>query len=321
MDAAALQAYAGKQMERVFHLMEETLSSDIALLNATNASILDGGGKRIRPLLTLLAAGASGEAGEDTERLAAAAELLHNATLLHDDVVDGAATRRGKPTVMSVLNAPASVLVGDYWLSRAVELILDTAPEHAFKYIRIFSRTLDDLATGEMLQLEKAGASDTTFDDYIRIIYCKTASLFEAAARCGALSAGAPEDLVEAISTYARNLGIAFQIKDDILDYVGGDIGKPAGQDLAERKMTMPLLSALASVGEGRRKEICTMLAEGGKESEIMDFVHSRDGVVKAQAVLESYIEKACAALESLPETQDKQCLCELARYSSIRTQ
>ena len=318
MDAASLQAYAGKQMERVFHLMEETLSSDIALLNETNASILDGGGKRVRPLLTLLAAGATGVAGEDTERLAAAAELLHNATLLHDDVVDGAATRRGKPTVYAVLNAPASVLLGDFWLARAVELILGVQA-HTYTYIRIFSKTLDDLAVGEMLQLEKAGACDTTFDDYIRIIYCKTASLFESAARCGALSAGAPDDRVEAVSAYARNVGIAFQIKDDILDYVGGDIGKPVGQDLAERKVTMPLLSALESVGEDRRKAIRAMLAEGGREADIVAFVREQEGVVKAQAVLESYIERACAALSILPDGPDKQCLNELARYLSIR--
>lgn len=320
MDAASLQAYAGKRMERVFHLMEETLSSDIVLLNATNASILDGGGKRIRPLVTLLSAGATGIAGEDTERLAAAAELLHNATLLHDDVVDGAATRRGKPTVMSVLNAPASVLVGDFWLARTVELILDTR-EHTSDYIRIFSKTLDDLAMGEMIQLEKSGACDTTQEDYLRIVYCKTASLFEAAARCGALSAGASGDRVEVIAGYACNLGIAFQIKDDILDYVGGDIGKPVGQDLAERKVTMPLLCAMDSAGEAWAKEVRSMLSEGGHEAEIIAFVSRQDGVLKAQAILDSYIEKACAALETLPDSQDRQLLCELARYSSIRRQ
>ena len=318
MDAASLQAYAGERMERVFHRMEETLSSDIALLNATNTSILEGGGKRIRPLLTLLAAGATGEAGEDAERLAAATELLHNATLLHDDVVDGASTRRGRPTVMSILNAPASVLVGDYWLARAMKLILSTR-EQPFRYVLIFSGTLDDLAKGEMLQLEKAAACDTTFDDYIRIVYYKTASLFEAAARSGALSAGAPEAFVEAVSAYARNVGIAFQIKDDILDYVGGDIGKPVGQDLAERKVTMPLLAALESVAEDRQKAVRAMLAEGGREAEVVAFVHEQNGLSKAQSVLESYIEKAILALEPLPATPDKHGLCELARYLSFR--
>ncbi len=320
MDAASLQACAGRQMERVFHRMEEALSSDIMLLSQTNASILDGGGKRIRPLLALLSAGASGVACEDTERLAAAAELLHNATLLHDDVVDGAATRRGRPTVMSILNAPASVLVGDFWLARAVELILDTTA-HTFQYIRIFSKTLDDLAVGEMLQLEKTDACDTTFDDYIRIIYCKTASLFEAAARCGALSAGAPEDRVEAVAAYARNVGIAFQIKDDILDYEGGDIGKPAGQDLAERKVTLPLLAALETADEDGRKAIRAKLAAGGAEDEIIAFVRSRDGIVRAQKTLEDYIEKACAALKTLPDSPDRQHLCELAQYLTIRKQ
>ena len=318
MDAAGIKAYAGDRMERVFHLMEETLSSDISLLDRTNGSILDGGGKRIRPLLTLLAAGACGGVTEDTERLAAASELLHNATLLHDDVVDGASTRRGRPTVSALLNAPASVLIGDYWLSKAVGLVLD-AKRETHRCVRIFAGTLKDLARGEMLQLEKTTSCDTSFEDYIEIVYCKTASLFEASARTGAISASAPAQWEEALSAYARALGIAFQIKDDILDYVGGDIGKPAGQDIAEQKVTMPLLAALETVSPARQQAVRQQLADGGAEAEILSFVREHGGVERAQTVLESYIAQAVEALAPLPEGTDKQCLADLARYSSIR--
>ena len=320
MDAAALKAYASQHLEGVCRLMEETLSSDVALLNATNQTVLKGGGKRIRPLLTLLSAGACGKRTPDTDKVAAAAEILHNATLLHDDVVDGAAIRRGKPTVMALLNAPASVLIGDHWLARAMRLILSTA-SHTLEYTRLFSQTLDDLAQGEILQLQKSERCDTTFADYLRIIHCKTASLFEVSARTGALSADASPEMTDALGAYAHHLGLAFQIKDDILDYKGGDIGKPVGQDLNERKVTMPLLAALEMVGEERQREIRELLAAGGHEEEILAFVLDKGGISKAQEVLESYIEKAIGSLAPLPESEPKSVLVSLARYSSIRTQ
>ena len=204
-------------MEEVSALLEASLRSDIALLDATNRSLLSQGGKRIRPVLTLLSAGACGGIVADSVRFAAAAELIHNSTLLHDDVVDGATTRRGKPTVMSILSGPASVLVGDFWLVKAIRCILD-AERYSERVIRLFAKTLSNLAEGELLQMQKASACDTTREDYIRIIYSKTASLFEASVLSGAVSADAPEEWTAALAGYARNLGIAFQIKDDIFD-------------------------------------------------------------------------------------------------------
>lgn len=317
MDIAKIKAYTSDAMERVCHLMEEALSSDIDLLNRTNRSILEGGGKRLRPLLCLLVADACGGITDDTVSYAAAAELLHNATLLHDDVVDGAETRRGKPTVMSVLNMPASVLIGDFWLTKAMEIILSAGRSH--EIIRIFAKTLSDLSQGEMLQLEKSLACDTTFEDYIRIVYCKTASLFEAGAISAALSAEAPESWREAVRSYAVNLGIAFQIRDDILDYEGGDIGKPAGQDLTEKKVTMPLLGALEEVDSAQAAEIRRRLSGDGNEAEIAAFVRRQGGIPRAQAVLETYIDKACAALDVLPETPARAYLACLARFNSMR--
>lgn len=320
MDVAGIKAYAADRMERVSRLMEEALSSDIALLSEVNASLLSGSGKRLRPLLTLLGAGACGGVTEDTERLAAAVELLHNATLLHDDVVDGARERRGRPTVSSLLNAPAAVLIGDFWLSSAVSLVLQTSCRQS-RCLQIFASTLDDLAQGEMLQLEKSVSCDTTYAEYIRIVRCKTASLFETALRCGAISTGASEAAEEALCLYGRNLGIAFQIKDDILDYVGGEIGKPVGQDLAEHKVTLPLLSAMSEMSLAEAGRIRALLCAGGAEQELRTLVLSGDGIGRAQQELEMYIDRACDALSSLPDGTDKDCLISLARYSTARKQ
>ena len=318
------KAFLAEPLEKVFALLETSLGSDIALLDATNRSLLSQGGKRIRPGLTLLAAGACGGVNDDTVRFAAAAEMIHNATLLHDDVVDGAATRRGKPTVMSLLSSPASVLIGDYWLVKAIRCILD-AERYSERAIRLFAKTLSDLAEGEMLQLEKASSCDTTREDYLRIIYSKTASLFEASVLAGAVSADAPEEWTAALAGYARNLGLAFQIKDDIFDYTGGDgLGKPVGIDLREQKITLPLLCALDTVPA---EEASTVRAMVGQISDMPDlaarvrtFVLEQGGVEKAVAEMEKHIDEAVSCLDELPQTTEKSYLAQLARFVGERT-
>lgn len=250
MTLEEVRIYLGKDWEDTDALIRSSLESDIELLNATNAAILSHGGKQLRPLISLLVARAcsGGVANADSIHYAAASELLHNATLLHDDVADSSSERRGCPTVMSLLGGAASVLIGDYWLVRAMENILASSA-HGNEVIRIFSRTLSHLAEGEMLQLQKATSGDTDEKDYLRIIYSKTASLFESSAISAAISVNATPEQVEAVRDYAVSLGIAFQIKDDIFDYSDGkDIGKPVGIDLEEQKITLPLLGALKSV-------------------------------------------------------------------------
>ena len=311
-------------MEEVSALLEASLRSDIALLDATNRSLLSQGGKRIRPVLTLLSAGACGGIVADSVRFAAAAELIHNSTLLHDDVVDGATTRRGKPTVMSILSGPASVLVGDFWLVKAIRCILD-AERYSERVIRLFAKTLSDLAEGELLQMQKASACDTTREDYIRIIYSKTASLFEASVLSGAVSADAPEEWTAALAGYARNLGIAFQIKDDIFDYAGGDgLGKSVGIDLLEQKITLPLLCALDSVPEEEASTVRAMVGQVSDMPElavkVRQFVLDHDGVDKARAEMEKYIDEAVFCLEELPQTAEKSYLAQLARFVGERT-
>jgi len=324
MDIRALKAFLAGPMEEVSALLEDSLRSDITLLDATNRSLLSQGGKLMRPMLTLLSAGACGGINADSVRFAAAAEMIHNATLLHDDVVDGAATRRGKPTVMSILSSPASVLIGDFWLVKAIRRILD-ADRYSERVVRLFAKTLSDLAEGEMLQLEKVSSCDTTRDDYLRIIYSKTASLFEASALSGAVSAGAPEEWTDALAGYARNLGIAFQIKDDILDYAGdAALGKPVGIDLKEQKITLPLLCALDSVPAAEAAEVRALVGRISDEPALADrvraFVLERDGVGQAVAEMEKYIDGAASCLEALPSSAEKPYLVELARYVGERT-
>ena len=324
MDIHPIKAYLAGPMKEVSALLEASLGSDIALLDATNRSLLAQGGKQLRPILSLLAAGACGGINPDAVRFAAASELIHNATLLHDDVVDGATTRRGKPTVMSILSGPASVLVGDFWLVRAIRCILD-AERYSERVIRLFAKTLADLAEGEMLQLQKASGGDTTREDYFRIIYFKTASLFESAVLAGAVSAEAPEEWTAALAGYARNLGLAFQIKDDIFDYTGGDgLGKPVGIDLREQKITLPLLCALDAVPAEEAAAVREMVGQISEMPDlavrIRNFVLEQNGVGKAVAEMEKCIGEAVSCLDELPPSAEKSYLADLARFVGERT-
>ena len=302
--------------------MSTLLRSDVRLLEQVNASVLQSGGKRIRPMLALLAGGAcSHRDDEEAVKVAAIVEVLHNATLLHDDVVDGSHLRRGTPTVFSLLGGGPAVLLGDYWLSKAVDTILSTKKD-PYTLIRIFAGTISDLAAGELLQMEKAESCDTTEEDYLRIIYCKTASLFEAAARSAAIAVGAPAPYVEALAKYGSALGSAFQIKDDIFDYYCDEsIGKPFGIDIAEKKITMPLLGALrGSTEESRIRVLMRGMDSHPENAEtVRKFVLDGRGIVYAEKRLSDFIETALEALSPLPETEEKSYLAEFALYMAGR--
>lgn len=325
MTLEEVRTFLGKDWDETDSLIRSSLRSDIELLDATNTAILSHSGKQLRPLISLLVARAcaGGKANQDSIHFAAATELLHNATLLHDDVADKSSERRGFPTVMSILGSSASVLIGDYWLVRAMESIL-ASPVHGNKVIRVFSKTLSCLAEGEMLQLQKASSGDTDEDDYLRIIYSKTASLFESAAVSAAVSVDAEDEWVEAVRSYAVSLGIAFQIKDDIFDYSEGqDIGKPVGIDLEEQKITLPLLGALRSVGEeeasGIRKKVVDIHEHPEYKDEIAAFVRGNGGVEYAVSVLDGYVAKAIDALSVLPDSREKEYLAGIAGFTAYR--
>lgn len=325
MSLSEIKQYLKPLMERVEASLDASLKSDIALLDATNRSIRDNGGKMLRPMLGLLVGGACGKVNEDTLRYAAATELLHNSTLLHDDVVDGAEERRGKPTVFSLLNGPAAVLIGDFWLVRCMQTILD-ADRYSEQVLRIYAKTLADLAEGEMLQMQKASSGDTTEEDYLRIIYSKTASLFESSAQAAAISVDAPDAFRKAAGAFARNLGLAYQIKDDIFDYESSaeEVGKPVGIDLREQKITQPLLCALETVSEAEatavRQKVVRILDHPELAGEVRDFVLSHSGVALAYKKLDDCIDRALTCLAVLPESRERSYLAELARYVGKRT-
>ena len=326
MDIARVKEYLGAEWTAVQECIAGSLESDIDLLNQTNRSILSHSGKQLRPILALLTAracAADGCASEATVRYAAAAELMHNATLLHDDVADDSDQRRGVPTIRSLMGPTVSVLLGDYWLVKAMDLILGSH-EADSQVIRIFSKTLSDLAEGELLQLQKAQSGDTVEEDYLRIIYSKTASLFEASCVSAALSVGASEPAVEAMKAYAVALGLAFQVKDDILDYDGTEsVGKPLGVDILEQKMTMPLLGALVNAGPQEDKRVRALVKDivGHPEhrDEIVRFVKANGGMEYASNRLDFYVNQAVEALSVLPESYEKELLVKLARYTANR--
>ena len=326
MNIAGVKEYLGAEWTAVQGRIAGSLESDIDLLDQTNRSILSHAGKQLRPMLALLAAracSADGHASEATVRYAAAAELLHNATLLHDDVADDSDQRRGVPTIRSLMGPTVSVLLGDYWLVKAMELILGEH-EADSKVIRIFSKTLSDLAEGELLQLQKAQSGDTVEEDYLRIIYSKTASLFEASCVSAALSVGASEDAVEAMRAYSVALGRAFQIKDDLLDYDGTEsVGKPLGVDILEQKMTMPLLGALVNAGPQEDNRVRALVKDivGHPEhrDEIVAFVKANGGMEYASERLDFYVNQAVDALAVLSESFETELLVKLARYTANR--
>ncbi|MBR0084551.1 MAG: polyprenyl synthetase family protein [Bacteroidales bacterium] len=301
--------------------MREHLRSDIPLLENTNEKLLFNSGKQLRPMISLLVSRSCGKVNFESIRFAAATEMLHNATLFHDDVADSSSLRRGKPTLSAMVGPTAAVLIGDFWLSRAVRMIVSMP--HQSPVIDLYSKTLSDLAEGEMLQMQKASDADTTEEDYLRIIYYKTASLFETACRVAAISVDAAPELQDAAGRYAAALGIAFQIRDDIFDYGQGEIGKPVGIDLKERKITLPLIGAMNSASPQRQEQIRQMVRQIPEHPEYCDelqqFARSHGGIEYATRRLDDYIEEAVSALALFPESKEKEVLAELARYNAVR--
>ncbi len=320
MSREEILAYLSSDWTRVMNYMDGALSTDVRLLDSVNNSIRSHSGKMLRPIVALLMAKACGQPNDDTYRYAAAIELLHNATLLHDDVADESSERRGLPTVSSLLGPSAAVLVGDFWLSKAVELVFGASSYS--EVVGLFSKSLTSLAEGEMIQLEKASSADTQESDYYRIVECKTATLFYASTVSAMKSIKASGEMVRAAKDYGTSLGIAFQIKDDILDYVGTDVlGKPTGVDLKEKKITLPLLGALKN--SPREAEIRSMImdmdAHPEYQDEIRSFVMDNGGLDYAAECLEKFIGKAKAALGDIEDSAAKDYLVSIVEYNTLR--
>lgn len=326
MDRQEIEKILGESWVDVVNLIKGSLSSDIPLLNKTNEALLSNSGKMLRPAASLLISrmcAGKEEMNADGLKCAAASELLHNATLFHDDVADDSDQRRGRPTIKKLLGDRASVLMGDFWLVKAVQLIL-SCDDNRETFIRMYSKTLNDLAEGELLQLDKAAECDTTEEDYLKIIYSKTASLFECACLSAAISQGAEKKYQDAAEEFGRTIGLAFQIKDDIMDYAAdASIGKPVGIDIKEKKITLPLLEALSQVDQNRQKEIRELVAEADVIPEncdrIREFVTGQNGVERAKERLAEYIKKARASLDIFEDTPEKDVLLAVTDYIADR--
>ena len=316
-----VQKYLGPSWADFQRLFAGSLASGIPLLDKANRFILEHGGKKLRPTFTLLVAKAlRGVCGEHVLRCAAASELLHTATLMHDDVADDAPVRRGVPTLMSLYSPTIAVLVGDFWLSRAMDLIIDHPDK---RVLHAYSKCLGDLARGEMIQLQHAEKLDTTEEDYGRIIYCKTTSLFEASMLSAAYSVEATPEEVACIRNYALRIGQSFQMMDDILDYSPElSAGKPTGQDILEKKITLPLFGLFARAPKsvsrallGRMRKPDAALAD-----EAIGLVRQYGALDYARERLSEEVRLAVEALAPLPESESKSYLEKLASLMAVRT-
>ncbi|MFQ1050107.1 octaprenyl diphosphate synthase [Avibacterium paragallinarum] len=322
MDIKAIQALISEDMQEVNATILAQLNSDVSLINQLGYYLIQSGGKRIRPMLSVLAAKALGYQGTQHITCATFIEFTHTATLLHDDVVDESEMRRGKPTANSEFGNAASVLVGDYIYTRSFQLMTDT---NSLKILKIMSDATNVIAEGEVQQLMNMNDPDTTEESYMRVIYSKTARLFEAATQCSAIVAGASEAQEFALQQYGRYLGTAFQLIDDVLDYQANaqTLGKNIGDDLAEGKPTLPLLHAMHNGDEIQRQLIRNAIEQGGQRdilNDVLAIMAQQGSLTYTIKRAEQEAQKAIDAIAILPESEYKQALISLAYLSVDRT-
>jgi octaprenyl-diphosphate synthase len=311
-----------EEMENVNFLILKYTECEVEMVPRLAAHLIASGGKRIRPLLTLASARMYGDTSDRPCRLAAAVELIHTATLLHDDVVDQSGERRGKASANAVFGNQASVLVGDFLFSRAFQLMVS---DGSLEVLRILSDASAIISQGEVMQLAAAGNLDTGEDEYKNIVKAKTAALFAAACEIGPVIAGRGLEAADAMCGYGTNLGIAFQIADDVLDYNSSDekFGKNTGDDFHEGKMTLPVIHAIAKADDGEREFWQRTLENLDQRPE--DFKTARQ-ILKRHACYESgmalagnYAERAVNDIEKAPEGELKNVLNSLARFAVSR--
>ena len=321
MDLNAIRQLADADMKAVDQLIYKQLESDVALINQLGFYIINGGGKRMRPLLSILAARAIAYQGEAHLKLAAIVEFIHTASLLHDDVVDESMLRRGRETANALFGNSASVLVGDFLYTRSFQMMTELG---SMQVLEVLADATNVLAEGEVLQLMNCNDPDTTEESYMRVIYCKTAKLFEAATRLAGVLADSSIEVQTALADYGKYLGTAFQLTDDLLDYTAEteELGKNIGDDLAEGKPTLPLIFAIANGTEQEQALIRSAIEKGDGSGHIDTILNALNqcGALKytEQRALEE-AEKAISALDVLPDTDYKQALISLARIAVAR--
>ncbi|MDT7837329.1 polyprenyl synthetase family protein [Aquabacterium sp. OR-4] len=308
-------------MAQVDAVIHRRLASEVALINQISHYIVTAGGKRIRPRLVLLFAEALGFAGPEKYELAATVEFIHTATLLHDDVVDESSLRRGRQTANALFGNAASVLVGDFLYSRAFQMMVGV---NRMRVLDVLADATNVIAEGEVLQLMNMHDPDLAVEDYLRVIRYKTAKLFEASARLGAVLAEAPQAVEEACADYGRSLGTAFQLVDDLLDYEGDThaLGKNVGDDLREGKPTLPLLVAMSRSTEDERQMIRHAIEHGevARLDEIIALVRRTGALDATREAARTQADKARDALSALPASKAKDLLLESCARSVERS-
>ena len=307
-----------KAFEGIF---KDSLKSRVALLDKITHYIVKRKGKQMRPMFVFLCAKMMGEVNDSTYRAASLMELLHTATLVHDDVVDDAMERRGFFSINALWKNKIAVLVGDYLLSRSLILSVEN---DEFDHLRVVAKAVKDMSEGELLQMEKARGLNFSEDVYLDIIRQKTASLIASCCKAGAISVGASKYQAETFERFGELLGMAFQIKDDLFDYGSSSgIGKPTGIDIKERKLTLPIIHAYSKSTVKEKKKLKSLINKNGKKrnnvNEIVEFVIQKGGLEYADRKMRSYTESAISLLNQFPNTEAKEAMLELVDYTINR--
>lgn len=297
-----------------------SMQSSVPLLDRITHYIVKRKGKQIRPMFVFFSASICGGINESTHRGAALVELLHTASLVHDDVVDNSYQRRGFFSINALWKNKIAVLVGDYLLSKGLLLSLDN---NDFELLRIVSEAVKQMSEGELLQIEKVRRMDIGEDIYYDVIRQKTASLIASCCACGAASAGADAETVEKMRLFGEKVGIAFQIKDDMFDFGTDDVGKPLGIDIKEKKMTLPLIYSLNNASSSEKRRVINLVKnhnnDEGKIAEIIKFVKDSGGLQYAESQMKIYQDDAFAILNTMPEGDARTGLEQLVRYTTER--
>jgi octaprenyl-diphosphate synthase len=298
-----------------------TMRSDIPLLHIILNYILRRKGKQMRPLLVFLTARLNGEIAESTYIAATCIELLHTASLVHDDVVDDAHERRGSLSINALWNSKIAVLLGDYLLSTGMHICVEKS---RYDMLEIISEAVKSMSEGELLQLQKARKLNIKEEDYYKIIISKTAALLAACTACGARSVSEDSETIQMMKEFGENIGIAFQIRDDILDYEGtGLTGKTVGNDIKEKKITLPLIHALEHAGNSKKRHILNIVKSRKKSksdiSEVINFVIEYGGIDYAELKMNQYRDKALAILDSYSDSEVKESMRQFVHYTTSR--
>ncbi len=315
-----LKQLLAADMVAIDQVIRARLRSEVVLVNQVSEYIINSGGKRLRPALVVLSAEAFGYQGTQHHNLAAVVEFIHTATLLHDDVVDESSLRRGRATASALFGNAASVLVGDFLYSRAFQMMVEVGD---MRVLDTMAEATNTIAEGEVLQLLNCHNAEVDVANYMRVIHCKTAKLFEAAMRLGAILGKASTADADAAAKYGTHLGTAFQLIDDVLDYSADEqqTGKHLGDDLAEGKPTLPLIYAMQRGSKEQAVVVRNAIEQGDvtKFAEVLAIVHATGALqfTRQQALQEA--ELACAALTAVPNTKHKQCLFDLAHFAATR--